>query len=355
MRPPCLRGQGWDGAPWSLLREARRPVPALAPAESECTWERCRIRPPPRAWCLPAPSPGPCGGRSRLAPHQPPPRGCWGARTQTGRILPPSQEPRPLGKSPTLRGPVPSPPAGGSPSPPCTPLPRPGSTHSCTLPLGCLQERASRPRSQSGPSLPMRPGTAPQGPRAGRGRRVPARASPAPGGAWASAAHQPVTALVFPDHDCPGQSGDAGQVVSSRARAQARGMWCTVSLSHGRPGSERMAVAAGMEATEASPACALPPASLPPCGQAGTGCALPPAVRRREPPARGALSLAAARGRAASASLPPAMPVPASCRGRKVSAGSRAAVWHGPGLGAPATVSQSPGAMHGRCPPAQEQ
>lgn len=37
----------------------------------------------------------------------------------------------------------------------------------------------------------------------------------------------PVTVLVFVDHECPGQGGDAGQVVSSQARAgPARGVHC---------------------------------------------------------------------------------------------------------------------------------
>lgn len=137
------------------------------------------------------------------------------------------------------------------------------------------------------------------------------------------------------------------------------------------PGSERMSAAAGMAVTEASPHLlgpAAPSASTLLPGEPAllegrwgrTDLVLPPTagrgVRRREllgPGVEGGYELGGGghprQGFSRHASLlpplPPAMPAPTSCRGRKVSASAGAAVWHGPGLSAPATVSRSPRAM----------
>lgn len=119
-----------------------------------------------------------------------------------------------------------------------------GSAPSCRFsPEVGLPKRGSPAQSQGGPTV--------LGPRRGLG---PGRALPPA---------QPRTISVFLDHEHPGQSGDAGQVVSSRVHS-GPGSWCAM---HGEPlawqnsGSQRMSAAAGTEARGASPL--LPPSFSP--------------------------------------------------------------------------------------------
>lgn len=235
-----------------------RPWPELA-----WTWEGCRYRwltcrsqtqrhPASPAGLVPAPRsprvPGEAGPGCHL--HQPLAGGCWRAGTTTGQSLAPSQERCALGKSLVLQAPVSPPPTTeGSPYPSCATPPPPAPAEHTLLQASRAGPRAAQPslhapqwaacrnglhapRARPAPPSDV-PGMALEGPGAGRGSwpwpaQCMARPRPQP-------PTQPVTVLVFPDHDCPGQSGDAGQVVSSRvAQAQARGMWCTVSLSHGK-------------------------------------------------------------------------------------------------------------------------
>lgn len=119
-----------------------------------------------------------------------------------------------------------------------------GSVPSCRFsPEVSLPKRGSPAQSQGGPTV--------LGPRRGLG---PGRALPPA---------QPRTISVFLDHEHPGQSGDAGQVVSSRVHS-GPGSWCAM---HGEPlawqnsGSQRMSAAAGTEARGASPL--LPPSFSP--------------------------------------------------------------------------------------------
>lgn len=127
-------------------------------------------------------------------------------------------------------------------------------------------------------------GRAPEGP----GLEEPRRPRLGPG----LGPHSPETAPVFPDYDRPGQSGDAGQVVSSRGLpGRARGVRCTARLSHGKAlsrggcgGSEqggdrgraprlRPSLPPALPATRRFP----PEAHLPclPCWQVGRGLVLP--------------------------------------------------------------------------------
>lgn len=146
----------------------------------------------------------------------------------------------------------------------------------------------------------------------------------------------PVTVSVFLDHEHPGQSGDAGQVVSSRVHS-GPGSWCAM---HGEPlawqnsGSQRVSAAVGTEAT-GTPLSSRP-RLLPPAGgqvaseagppsswAAGEGPCLPRAslwaVRSGEQLGQGVrggseLSLQRVGGCVCKPHLSPRAPCPASRR-----------------------------------------
>lgn len=222
------------------------------------------------------------------------------------------------------------------------------------------RERRLRARGQRAPvgspggrpaeaGSPRRAGAAPPC-SARRGARGPRRPRRPP---------SPVTVSVFPDHEHPGQSGDAGQVVSSRVRS-GPGSWCAM---HGAPRMAklwvtRMPAAGGTQAAGPAPA-PLPRPAVPAgsWGRASPSPASPGQSGRGQPGrgARGGSGLGPCESGAlfASRAPRPAPPAPHPAAGRKVSGQGRAAARRSPGVRcSPPTVSQAEPAGQRRRPPA---
>lgn len=106
----------------------------------------------------------------------------------------------------------------------------------------------------------------------------------------------PVTVSVFLDHEHPGQSGDAGQVVSSRVHS-GPGSWCAMhgeSLAWQNSGSQRVSAAVGTEVT-GTPLSSRPRLLPPAGGQVASEAGPPSSWAAREGPCLPRASLWAVR------------------------------------------------------------